>query len=47
VIFLGDFLSSWLKEAQDALPRRYVRDLHLFSPEGLTKIVSDLSASGY
>ncbi len=46
VIFLGDFLSSWLKEAwMLCLGAMYVICI-LFSPEGLTKIISDLSASG-
>jgi branched-chain amino acid transport system permease protein len=46
VIFLGDFLSSWLKEAwMLCLGAMYVICI-LFSPEGLTKIVSNLSATG-
>jgi branched-chain amino acid transport system permease protein len=46
VIFLGDLLSSWLKEAwMLCLGGMYVICV-LFSPEGLTKIISDLSASG-
>ena len=46
VIFLGDLLSSWLKEAwMLCLGGMYVICI-LFSPEGLTKIISDLSASG-
>jgi len=46
VIFLGDFLSSWLKEAwMLCLGAMYVICI-LFSPEGLTKIMSDLSAAG-
>ncbi len=46
VIFLGDFLSSWLKEAwMLCLGAMYVICI-LFSPEGLTRIISDLSITG-
>ncbi len=46
VIFLGDLLSSWLKDAwMLCLGALYVICI-LFSPEGLTKIISDLSATG-
>ena len=46
VIFLGDLLSTWLKEAwMLCLGGLYVVCV-LFSPEGLTKIISDLSAAG-
>jgi len=46
VIFLGDLLSSWLKEAwMLCLGALYVICI-LFSPEGLIRIISNLSATG-
>jgi branched-chain amino acid transport system permease protein len=45
VIFLGDLLSTWLKEAwMLCLGGLYVVCV-LFSPEGLTEIISKLSAT--
>jgi len=47
VIFLGDLLSSWLKEAwMLCLGALYVICI-LFSPEGLAKIIANISATGF
>ncbi len=47
VIFLGDLLSTWLKDAwMLCLGGMYVVCV-LFSPEGLTRIISNLSATGF
>ncbi len=46
VIFLGDFLSTYLKEAwMLCLGAMYVICI-LFSPEGLARVISNLSATG-